>query len=216
MKRNMLFALMLVATLMSYNGMTWAGEVDVQSAEETTTAGTMPLDGPAGLDMEVRTIEDFDVAYVECQGTEQIEQGFGELFEAGSQQGLIGESMKMYLVYHGDLFSEPAVDAVFEPAFSLPDAAEVAAPLQVQTIPGGEYYVVMHHGAYENLDQTYRQFIIWAAGAGIKFDDRPNFECFLSNPDSTPVEEWLTEIYFPLAMATEDIDPVEETAAAEM
>jgi len=198
MKSNVLIALLFLATIVAYQDGALAAE-DTSSRLETLGIGS-DAGFPDGLEMELRSIDaEFDVAYLECQGIESIEPTYGKLFQAAVRQRLLGRDMNIYLVSHNDPLHSPDEETILEPAISLKAESRVASPIKVQTIPGGQYLVVRHRGDYEKLAETFSQFQEWAKAVELSFDDRPVFEHFLTNPDSTPVKDWLTEIYFPVA-----------------
>jgi len=63
----------------------------------------------------------------------------------------------------------------------------------------GEYAVITHEGPYERLNQTYaRLFGQWLPHSGRELRSEPSLEFYLSDPDGTPPEELLTDIYAPL------------------
>ena len=100
-------------------------------------------------------------------------------------------------------FMEPAIHV----AVWNTNGAEAGAPFGSQTIPGGTYMVVQHWGDYELIGETYMSTIKWAEESGIDFADQPSFVHHVNDPDSAPVEQWLTEIYLPFehsATATAD------------
>lgn len=69
----------------------------------------------------------------------------------------------------------------------------------VQTLYGGKYAVITHHGALETIDQTYGYlFGIWLPDSGYEPADYPNFMLHRKIPFQTPDAELVTEIYLPV------------------
>jgi AraC family transcriptional regulator len=72
-------------------------------------------------------------------------------------------------------------------------------PLQVITIPGGEYAVVQHHGPYEKLESLYGWFFTtWLVESKNTLRDSPMFEKYRNDQHTTPPHTLLTDVYFPL------------------
>ena len=153
---------------------------------------------PESIDVLSRSMAAFNVGYM-TSNMSNIESTFQELIGHAAEQNLLGDTTRVYGVYHGDLYGEFNDGTEYQAAFSVPAGHNPAAPVEMQTIPGGEYLVVVHRGAYEDLPDTYQTFLSWAKDAGIPFDSRPTFEHYYSDPATTPVEDLITEIYFPVA-----------------
>jgi len=63
----------------------------------------------------------------------------------------------------------------------------------------GECAVITHEGPYERLNQTYAGlFGQWLPHSGRELRSQPSLEFYLNDPDGTPPEELLTDIYAPL------------------
>jgi len=158
---------------------------------------------PEGLNIELREVEPFDVAYMATTMSSDVAAVFTEMLDEAMSQGVMYSDSQVGSTYHGDLFEEPTEDSVFHAAVTIAKDVELNAPLQRETVPGGQYMVVQHYGDYQNLPVTYGAVITWVAANGMEFGDGPSFEHYISDPGSTPMEEWLTEIYLPFPHAAE-------------
>lgn len=69
----------------------------------------------------------------------------------------------------------------------------------MQTIVGGKYAIVTHHGAIEEIDSTY-QFLFkhWLVKSGYEPADAPNFLLHRTIPYQTASDKLETDIYLPL------------------
>jgi AraC family transcriptional regulator len=64
---------------------------------------------------------------------------------------------------------------------------------------GGRYLVGMHQGSYDGLAAAWSQFMAAVASSGSATDgSRPCLEVYLSDPRTTPEDQYLTELYWPI------------------
>jgi AraC family transcriptional regulator len=80
-----------------------------------------------------------------------------------------------------------------------PGVATAPAPFHVFGIPAGDYARVRHAGSYDGLEST-TQYLVgeWLPASGREPADFPAFHQFLNDPDHTPVNELLTDVYLPI------------------
>ena len=68
-----------------------------------------------------------------------------------------------------------------------------------QTLHGGKYAVITHHGAIETIESTYRiLFGVWLPQSGYEPADYPNFMHHRKLPFQTAAKSLVTDIYLPL------------------
>ena len=66
----------------------------------------------------------------------------------------------------------------------------------IQTVGGGRYAVTTHKGPYANLEATYAELMgKWFPQSGERIGDNLCFEHYLNDPDTTPPDELLTDLY---------------------
>jgi AraC family transcriptional regulator len=71
----------------------------------------------------------------------------------------------------------------------------------LQTIPGGLYAVVRHHGSLREIDVTFRAlYRLWLPNSGYEPIDSPSFAIHQNLPFQTPENELLTDVYLPVAL----------------
>lgn len=155
------------------------------------------IKSPADLNVTMREIEPLTVAYVEGTFGGDIEGLFGSLMAAVSSQGLFSDHTHVLSVYQGSLETGPTEETPFQAGVSVENGTQVSEPLMLQTLPGGQYMVVEHWGAYEQITDTYMRVLSWAEDSGIEFRSSPCFEVYVTDPETAPEEEWLTEIFLP-------------------
>lgn len=73
------------------------------------------------------------------------------------------------------------------------------ADLLVKQIEGGKYAIYLYKGTYQKLgmvyDTIYGKYI---PEGGYQLDERPMFERYLNDPETTKPEDLMTEIYVPI------------------
>ena len=62
---------------------------------------------------------------------------------------------------------------------------------------GGKVIKAVHKGSYESLDSTYEKVEAYAACHGLELTDR-SWDQWISDPGSTPEEELITHVYYPV------------------
>jgi AraC family transcriptional regulator len=71
----------------------------------------------------------------------------------------------------------------------------------LQSIPGGLYAAIRHHGSLKEIDTTLRVlYRLWLPVSGCKLIDSPSFAIHQNLPFQTPEDELLTDIYLPVAL----------------
>jgi DNA gyrase inhibitor GyrI len=168
--------------------------------QDQQSAAVLPaghLESPADLEISVREIEPLTIAYVEGTFADDLPALFGQLMAAAGDQRLFTDHSQVLSVYQGSLTTGPTSETPFQAGISVADGAAVSEPLMLQTLAGGQYMVVEHWGSYEQLPDTYARVIQWATESGVEFRAGPSFEVYVTDPESAPEEEWLTEIYLP-------------------
>jgi AraC family transcriptional regulator len=133
----------------------------------------------------------------------EIGPKFAKAFEAAQQmaapiQGSMG-------VYYGDpMNDEPSTlrsDAcvIVPGSFETPKAAEVAdGTLHGYQIPACKVAKFRYIGPYDGLGHAWGTFMQEFASNGYEFADGPAFEIYVSDMDTTPPEELITDLYQPV------------------
>jgi AraC family transcriptional regulator len=83
----------------------------------------------------------------------------------------------------------------------LPHDFQPEGNVGLQTIPGGLYAVVRHHGSLREIDITFRAlYRLWLPESGYELVDSPSFAIHQNLPFQTPEDELLTDIYLPVVL----------------
>lgn len=117
------------------------------------------------------------------------------------EKGLFREGMKAITIYQktcNDVESDE--DLVTDIAFSVPDDFTDTDGHEITQLPQGDCAVGTHKGSYADLGDSWQK--AWAAAKESGYADRcgaPGWELYVSNPNETPEEECLTDLYIPLS-----------------
>ncbi len=87
---------------------------------------------------------------------------------------------------------------------NLEPGVEIDDPLQAYEVPEGMYMMVDHVGPYDMLGATWMAAFTYAELQNIMLGDGPCGEHYISDPESTPAEELLTQIFIPVVGHTDD------------
>jgi effector-binding domain-containing protein len=77
------------------------------------------------------------------------------------------------------------------------DAARAEGEVKSGATPSGKALKAVHRGPYKTLRDTYRELQTHMKKAGIAMPSLA-WEVYLSDPDTTPEDQLLTEIYMPI------------------
>jgi len=99
-----------------------------------------------------------------------------------------------FCLYPGEMAEE------FDMVVCLPVApgANGGEGVALETVPGGRVATTMHHGPYTDLCETYGALQAWMAANG-HTPSVPVREVYLSDPQTVPPEELLTEVDWPVS-----------------
>ncbi|MCB1186865.1 GyrI-like domain-containing protein [bacterium] len=106
---------------------------------------------------------------------------YGQLFELGEAQGLMGENMMT-----GSVLPDAAADVTGESAiyvsFSMPEGGAPQDPLFAYTVPANEYAVFRHFGPDPGM--TWMAAYTWLALGGVEVQHAPAGEHHMGPPDA--------------------------------
>lgn len=155
-----------------------------------------------GMEMDVRieNIEPIRVAFVRHVGPyEECEPAWQKLCGWAGPRGLFGPKTTIIGISHDDPEVTPPEKIRYDACITVDDTVEPEGEVNIQVIPGGDYAVATHKGPYTKLIETYSQLYgEWAPQSGRVVKQAACFEIYRNDPDKTPPEELLTDIYIPL------------------
>jgi AraC family transcriptional regulator len=103
-------------------------------------------------------------------------------------------------ISHDDPEITPPERLRYDAALVVPDSVTGSGAVAIQEIGGGEYAAAMHRGPYDRLGETYAALCgQWLPASGREARNAPPLEFYRTSFGETPPEEFLTEIFVPLA-----------------
>lgn len=151
--------------------------------------------------------EPMQVAYLAGKAGDDQHALITSMVEEAAKQGLLGPETMVGSLYPDVMAQGYSPESPVYACVNLPEGASPAAPLAVYAIPAGRYLQVDHWGDYAQLGVTWMAAFAYADLHGITFSDGPAGELYLTDPETAPMDKWLTEVYIPLA-DTADSAPV--------
>ncbi len=154
--------------------------------------------------MEIRIVELAPLKIVAMRNVgayESLFNGYGQLFEAVA--GWAGpESVRgIHGLWPDDPGTSAPEDFRFDCGFAV--AREGAPPEGTRwaEAPVGPCLSVRHVGDYAKLLDVIDWLYVAALEAGLELRDAPLFTHYIDDPETTPEEEWRTDVYLPIEVA---------------
>lgn len=124
-------------------------------------------------------------------GVEEFGKYYGKLFTRIAREGIETDG-NVVAVYYGEEFDEKGSD--IEVAIGVKDEKQAD-----RILDGGLCAHTVHHGSYANLTEAYAAVVRWINEKGYKIA-APPYEIYRKcHVDNIPVDEWETDIYFPIS-----------------
>ena len=153
------------------------------------------------MDAEITNLEAKKVAcirhlgpYIEVGGT------WHKLCSWAGRNGLLGRETQTVGICHDDPEITPPDKIRYDACLVLTRDVTPDSNIVIQEIPGGRYVKTTHQGPYTKLNETYSSlFGQWMPAHDIEpAAGKPSLEFYLNDPNETPEEQLLTDIYVPL------------------
>jgi AraC family transcriptional regulator len=163
-------------------------------------SGYHPPDYGEPLPVEVKEMPSMKVVFLRHAGPySQVGATWGRLMSWAGMRGLLGPQTRMIGIVYDDPDITPADKVRYDAAVVVNRPVQPEGEFGWREIPGGEYAVFTHQGAYENFENTYQRFFGgWLPGSGRELRDAEAFEEYLNSPMNTKAEDLLTRIHVPL------------------
>lgn len=160
----------------------------------------IPSTGEHHMEVRIETIEPANVIFVRHTGPyENCDTAWDTLCAWAFPKGLCQIETKYIGVCHDDPQVTPPDKIRYDACITIDNDVEIESNIGKQTIAGGRYAIITHKGPYNTIENAYAQFMgQWLPQSGKQLRDVPCFEVYLNDPDKTPPEELLTDMYLPL------------------
>ncbi|MBN8632254.1 MAG: AraC family transcriptional regulator [Rhodobacterales bacterium] len=148
----------------------------------------------------IRTEGPIRLAALPHQGAyHEISRAFQKLSALMASRDLFPSAGRMIAVFYDDPQSVPEPDLRSQAGFEMKGPADLSAPLEEVTLPGGRQAVLTYRGPYAGLPAAYDElFGLWLPQSGEEPADAPSFEVYLNTPMDTAPEDLVTELHLPL------------------
>ncbi len=129
----------------------------------------------------------------------KISRAFQQLSAVMASRDLFPSAGRMIAVFHDDPQSVAEANLRSHAGFEIRGPADLSAPLEEVTLPGGRQAVLTYKGPYAGLPAAYDElFGLWLPQSGEEPADSPSFEVYLNTPMDTAPEDLITELHLPL------------------
>lgn len=157
--------------------------------------------------VSLKEIDSIDVLFTRAVGvaddTELMKIWF-KLITVASIPIFMSEKTQRISVFHDCKVTTPLAKFRYDACITrseLPYDFQPEGNVGLQSIPGGLYAVIRHHGSLKEIDTTLRVlYRLWLPDSGYELTDSPSFAIHQNLPFQTPEDELLTDVYLPVAL----------------
>jgi AraC family transcriptional regulator len=160
----------------------------------------MTAERTQGITVTIKSMKPMRVAFMRHVGPyRNVGATWNKLLPALGKDGLIGGDTQFIGICHDDPAVTPPAKVRYDACVTVDQAFVPTGDIGGQTIPGGDYAMTTHFGAYKKMGQTYAKlFGQWLPRSGRELRSSFCFEEYLNAPEDTEPEDLLTDIYVPL------------------
>ncbi len=156
--------------------------------------------GTQTMNVQIKTFEPMRVAFMRHVGPyDEVGATWDKLLPWLGKEGLLGGDSKFIDICHDDPEVTPPEKIRYDACVTVDERFVPVGDIGVQVIPGGDYAVTTHFGAYAKLGETYTKLLGESLPrSGRTLRSAPCFEIYLNDPNSTEPEDLITDIHAPL------------------
>lgn len=157
-------------------------------------------EGLTVYEITVKEVPEQPVLMVRKQATmegigDAMGQAFGEIMGYMGKAGVAPTGPPLCL-YSEDF--DPATGGEMQICMPVAPGAAGEGAVEATVLPGGRMASTMHRGPYDTLGQAYTAVIAWVEEQGHR-PAGPMRDVYLTDPDHTAPDEYLTEVLWPIA-----------------
>ncbi len=151
-------------------------------------------------DVTIQRLEPFRAAFMRHVGPyDQVGETWSRLMAWAGPRGLLGPSMKILGICHDDPEVTPPDRIRYDACVAVGAEFVPQGEIGAVDFPSGDHAMIVHHGPYDRLGETYfRLYGQWLPAGGRRPRAAPCFEVYVNSPFHTPPEKLVTQIYLPL------------------
>lgn len=166
---------------------------DMTDFEPATSGGSI-------MKVHIKKVEPMRVAFVRHTGPyDQCGTTWEKLCTFLGKQGLLGGDAQYIGLCHDDPEVTPAERIRYDACCTVDEDFQARGDIGVTVIDGGDFAVATHFGPFERLNESYAELLgEWLPRSGRALRSTPCLEIYLTDPENTDPEDYLTDIYAPL------------------
>ena len=153
------------------------------------------------MKVEIKKLPEMKIAYVRHIGPyKECSKAWGSLITWAAPKGLL-EAKTIYLgICHDDPDVTEQSKIRYDASIVMNNEVQESGKIGVKTIKSETYAMAIHKGSYETLSETYSYICgSWAPKEEKEIKSLPSIEIYLNDPDTTPKDELVTEVYVPIS-----------------
>lgn len=156
--------------------------------------------GGIRMDACLKQMDALRVAFVRHIGPyHEVGPTWEKLCKWAGRRWLFGRKTVLLGLCHDDPQVTPPERIRYDACIVVSEKVQAEGEVGIQVIPAGEYAMTVHHGPYSDLAQTYAQLCgEWIPQQGHELRSAPSLEIYQNDPNKTPPEKLLTEVYVPV------------------
>ncbi len=168
--------------------------------EEPLTMRFRTLRKGGTMQVEIKQLKPMRVAFMRHTGPYgEVGETWDRFLTFMGKDGYLAGNPMMLGICHDDPEVTPPAKIRYDACLAVDESFQPTGDIGVQSIEGGEYAMTTHTGPYNQLGKTYAEFLgQWLPRSGRELRNAPCFEVYVNDPQGTPADELMTDIYAPL------------------
>ena len=156
--------------------------------------------GGEAMQVQIKKLEPMRIAFVRHTGPyNECGSAWEKLSMQLGMDGLLAGDARFIGLCHDDPDVTPADKIRYDACCTIGDDFQPHGDIGVTLIDGGEYAMTTHFGPFEQIGDTYaRLFGDWLPRSGSELRAAPCLEIYLTDPENTEPEDYVTDIFAPL------------------
>lgn len=157
-------------------------------------------EGEATMEAKIKSMGPLRLAFVRHTGPyAECGKAWETLCTHLGRQGLLGADTQ----HVGLCYDDPEVTAPehvrYDACCTVGEEVQPEGAVGIQTLEAGEFAVATHFGPFEKLSETYAQLMgQWIPQQGRELSSGPCVEIYLTDPENTDPEDYVTDVHVPL------------------